>query len=118
MAGEAIIAVRDKQWLVSLTSFPWELKFRRGVGDPPSGIGLVLDMGGEQIIEVTTLPMLYCLDVAFLSESLVIVELYRNVSPGSQVASTLPVRYFFEVSSGDFQDIDTGDRVTLELLPS
>ncbi len=117
MAGEAIVIIRDWEWLVTLTNFVWELKTSRSVSAPASGTGMLLDVGYEQIIEVTTLPIPYPLDVAFISETMVITEVYRNVEPYSEIGSTLPARYFFEVGSGDLEGIDSGDRARLELLP-
>jgi hypothetical protein len=79
---------------------------------------MLFDTGFEQIIEVTTVPMLFSLDIAFLSEDLTVTEVYRDVEPGYMVASLAPVRYFIEVSAGEMADVEPGVLVSVELLPS
>ncbi len=118
MAGQAVVTIRDKQWQVAIADTPWELE--QGLGNIPellTGTGMLFDTGWEQTIAVTTVPMLFPIDVAFMSESLVITEVYRNVQPGYLITSTLPARYFLEVNAGEFEGIGSGDRALAELLP-
>jgi len=118
MPGQATITISDKQWQVSIADTPWELA--QGLGGIPelrAGTGTLFDLGWEQIVQVTTVPMLFSLDIAFLSETLVITEIYRNIEPGYMVTSTLPARYFLEVSAGELEGIDSGDRALVEFLP-
>jgi hypothetical protein len=61
--------------------------------------------------------MLFPIDIAFLSETMVVTEVYRNVEPGYIVTSTLPARYFLEVNAGELEGIDSGDRATVVFLP-
>ena len=77
---------------------------------------MLFDTGFEQTIEVTTAPMLFSLDIAFLSDDLVVIEVRRNVAPGYLVISTTPARYFLEVNAGELEDIDIGDEASAELL--
>jgi uncharacterized membrane protein (UPF0127 family) len=44
--------------------------------------------------------MLFPLDIAFISEDMVITEVYRNVQPGYLVTSMSSVSYFLEVNAG------------------
>jgi len=118
MSGEAVITIRDKQWQVSLASAPWELAQGLGsIPEIPTGIGMLFDMGEPQIITVTTQPMLFPLDIAFLSDSMLVTKLYRNIEPNYLVTSNLPARYFLEVNAGELEGIEPGDTVTIELLP-
>ena len=77
---------------------------------------MLFDTGWMQIIQVTTEPMLFSIDIAFLAEPLIITEVYRNVEPGYIVTSTLPARYILEVNAGELEGIDAGDSASVELL--
>ena len=118
MAGQVTVTIADKEWLASLADTPWELV--QGLGGIPEmapGTGMLFDLGFEQAITVTTEPMLFPLDIAFLSESLVVTEIYRNVQPGYHVNSTLPARYFLEVNANELEGIDSGSQASVDSLP-
>ena len=118
MAGQLTVIISNKEWLVSLAETPWELtQGLGGIPEIPQGTGMLFDMGFEQTITVTTEPMLFPLDIAFLSESLVITEVYRNVQPGYLVTSTSPARYFLEVNAGELDGIDSGSQASADSLP-
>ena len=118
MPGIAVIEIGASQWQVSVATTPWELA--QGLGGLPAidpGTGMLFDLGWEQTINVTTVPMLFPLDICFLSEGLVIVDIYQDVPPGYLVTSSLPARYFLEVNAGELEGVDTGDGASVELLP-
>ncbi len=118
MAGQALVTIKDKQWAVDITVTPWELS--QGLGgllEVPPDTGMLFDIGYEQFIEVTTVPMLFPIDIAFLAEDLTVIEVYRNVEPGYLVTSQKPARYFIEVNAGEFEDIVQGNDVIIEYLP-
>ncbi|MDD4986604.1 MAG: DUF192 domain-containing protein [Dehalococcoidales bacterium] len=118
MAGQAVVRIKDKEWLVSLAVIPWELE--QGLGglpELPMGTGMLFDLGVEQTIQVTTVPMLFPLDIAFLSEQLMVKEVYHNVEPGYLVTSTQPARYFIEVNAGELEGIAPGETVSVDFLP-
>ena len=118
MPGEAIVTIRDKQWGVNIASAPWELvQGLGGIAEIPPGTGMLCDTGWEQLITVTTESMLFPLDIAFLSESLVVVDLVQYFVPGHRITSVQPARYFLEVNAGEMDGIDLGDQVSVELLP-
>jgi hypothetical protein len=77
---------------------------------------MFFDTGYEQIIQVTTVPMLFPIDIAFFSESLVVTEVYPNVEPGFIVTPTSPARYFLEVNAGELEGIEVGDNAQVEIL--
>ena len=118
MAGQALVTIKDKQWAVDIAITPWELS--QGLGGLPEitpDTGMLFDLGFEQVIEVTTVPMLFPLDIAFLSEDMTITEVYRNVEPGYLVTSQSPARYFIEVNAGELEGITPGDTASVDLLP-
>ena len=117
MPGQAIITIKDKQWVVDIASTSWELS--QGLGglmELANGTGMLFDLGFEQAIEVTTVPMLFPLDIAFLSDDLVVTEVYRNVEPGYLVTSQAPARYFMEVNAGELEGVEPGDVALAEWL--
>ena len=117
MAGQALIRIADKEWFTDVATLPWELS--QGLGglvEIPPATGMLFDLGSGQTIEVTTVPMLFPLDIAFLSEDMAITEVYRNVEPGYLVTAQLPARYFLEVSAGEMEGIEPGASVSIEYL--
>ncbi len=117
MPGQAIVTIRGKQLQVSIATAPWELtQGLRGVSGLAPNTGMFFDTGYEQIIQVTTVPMLFPLDIAFFSQSLMVTEVYRNVEPGFMVTPTIPARYFLEVNAGELQGIESGDVALVEIL--
>ena len=117
MAGQVRVTIESKDWLASLASTPSELvQGLGGIPAMPQGTGMLFDMGFEQIIQVTTVPMLFPLDIAFLSETMVVTEIYRNVQPGYLVTSTSTARYFLEVNAGELDGVNSGSQASFELL--
>jgi len=111
------IAVKNKQWDISIATTPWEqTQGLGGLSDMPAQSGMLFDLGMSQTIQVTTVPMLFPLDIAFFSETLEITEIYRNIQPGYLVTSTSPARYFLEVNAGELEGVENGDQATVELL--
>jgi len=111
------IAVKNKQWNINIATNPWELtQGLGGLSDIPVQEGMLFDLGMPQTIQVTTMPMLFPLDIAFFSETLEITEVYRNIQPGYLVTSISPARYFLEVNAGELEGIESGDQATVELL--
>ncbi len=117
MAGRGIITINGHEWLVDLAITSWELG--QGLGGLPElapGTGMLFDLRSEQQITMTTVPMLFPLDIAFLSEDLTVTEVCRNIEPGYLVTSTLPARYFLEVNAGELEGIEAGDSLDLTVL--
>lgn len=67
MTGQATVTIKNKQWQVGVADTPWELA--QGLGGLPElapGIGMLFDTGWTQIIQVTTVPMLFPLDLSLI----------------------------------------------------
>jgi len=117
MAGQAVVKIGDKEWFTDVATLPWELsQGLGGIVEIPPATGMLFDMGFEQTIEVTTVPMLFPLDIAFLSEDFTVTETYRDIEPGYMVTSQLPARYFLEVNAGELAGIEPGASVSVESL--
>jgi uncharacterized membrane protein (UPF0127 family) len=117
MAGQAIVKIADREWAIDMATMPWELsQGLGGLSTLPAGTGMLFDLGWEQTIEVTTVPMLFPLDIVFLSGEMVITEIYRDVEPGYIVTSQAPARYFLEVNSGELADIEAGSEAEISLV--
>jgi len=111
------IAIKNKQWNINIATNPWELtQGLGGLSDMPIQEGMLFDLGMSQTIQVTTIPMLFPLDIAFFSETLEITEIYRNIQPGYLVTSTSPAHYFLEVNAGELEGVESEDHATVELL--
>ncbi|RAL70047.1 hypothetical protein C1G86_1574 [Dehalococcoides mccartyi] len=119
MSGQVKVTIGEREWLVALASNYWEQV--QGLGGIPSiapATGMLFDMGLGQIINVTTEPMLFPLDIAFLSEEMAITEIYHNVQPGFLVTSTSLAQYFLEVNASELDGIDSGSQASFQLLAS
>ena len=117
MPGQAIITIKDRQWAVDVAVTSWELsQGLGGIPELPAGTGMLFDLGYERTVQVTTVPMLFSLDIAFLSGDLTINEIYRDIAPGYLVTSQAPALYFLEVNAGELADIEPGDSITAEWL--
>ena len=117
MAGQVRVVIADKEWLADLANNYWEqVQGLGGLSGIPAGTAMLFDMGYEQTINVTTEPMLFALDIAFLSEALEVTEVYQNVAPGYHVTSIAPARYFLEVNAGELNGIAGGEPASLEVL--
>jgi len=118
MAGQAIVEIADRQWGVEVAITPWELaQGLGGIPGIPAETGMLFDMGYEQVIGVTTAPMLFSLDIAFLSDDLVVTEVYRDVEPGLLLNSASPARYFLEVNAGELEGVEAGATAVLIPIP-
>jgi uncharacterized membrane protein (UPF0127 family) len=117
MAEQIIFGIGSKEWQASLVSTSWELsQGLGGIAELPQNTGMLFNVGSERYIQVTTEPMFFPIDVAFLSEGLVVTETYRNIGPGYLIASENPARYFFEVNAGELDGIEPGDMASVSYL--
>ncbi|ACZ61403.1 LtrC-like protein [Dehalococcoides mccartyi VS] len=119
MAGQATVTIGNRQWSTDLATAPWELtQGLGGIQEIPPDTGMLFDLGFEQTITVTTEPMLFPLDITFLSEDLVVTEIYHNVQPGHLVTSMSAARYFLEVNAGELDGLVSGSQALFQLIAS
>jgi len=110
----AVVAIRDKSWDVQVPATTAEM--HQGLGGLESlaaNTGMFFDMGYECTIGVNTLEVLFNLDIAFISDDLVVTEVLRDVIPGLTFTSSYPSRYFLEINSGELEEIEVGDNVVV-----
>ena len=114
MAGQAVVQIRDKLWNVAVaTTYPELVAGLGGIASLPAGYGMLFDLGSDQYISVTTEPMLFPLDIAFISGALVVVGLAEDVPPGLVLTSNQPGRFFLEVNAGEMAELAVGDQVSI-----
>lgn len=117
MARQAAVIIKDRQWQVTVATDLWDLASGLGgILQIPAATGMFFDTGYAQRIPVTTEPMLFPVDIAFISETALVTEVYRNVMPGYIVLSDSPARYFLEVNAGELDGVFVGDDVALQML--
>ena len=119
MSEQAVVSINDSEWQVTVVNTPWEMaQGLGGLQQLPTGTGMLFDTGYEQLIQVTTVPMLFPLDIAFFSEDFTLLEVYHDIEPGYLVDATIPSRYFLEVNGRELADIESGVTVSIEYLDS
>lgn len=117
MSGQATITIGSKTWTVALATTPEELvRGLGGLASIPTGTGMLFDMGQEQSISVTTVPMLFPLDIVFFNSALIVNGIALNVAPGYLVTTEALARYFLELNAGEGKDISKGQQATVQVL--
>ncbi|MFC1957055.1 DUF192 domain-containing protein [Chloroflexota bacterium] len=117
MAAQIRFTIGDKEWQASLVGTSWELsRGLGGIAELPQNTGMLFDVGYERYVQVTTEPMLFPIDIAFLGDDLRVTEVCRNIGPGYLVMSEQPARYFFEVNAGELEDVMPGDTAFINYL--
>lgn len=114
MPGSATVTINDKQWAVDVAASPSELAAGLGgVASIAANTGMLFDLGSEQTVQVTTEPMLFNIDIIFISEDLKVVDVVSDVAPGYLLTEDTPVRFFLEVNAGEAEGIEAGDDVQI-----
>ena len=119
MPGQAIVTIRDKQWLTSLAKTYLELA--QGLSDipqMPSGTGMLFDLGYDTAFTVTTEEMLFPIDIIRVSSSMTVTDVAHNVLPGQLITSPHPARYFLEVNADEASGTSPADQVDIQLMAS
>ena len=114
------VTIGDNVWSVDIASSSAELTTGLGnIASLAAGTGMLFNMGTDQVIHVTTVPMLFNLDIAYIKivgESWVVSEIDRDVEPGVQLHSAEECRLFFEVNAGELVGVNVGDEVVISVL--
>jgi len=119
VAGQAIVTIDGKQWIVSVATTTAELVAGlSGIVSIPAGTGILFDMGVDQSsIPVNMSQMLFALDIVFINSTVGVVGVLHDVQPGEdaqfQADTTAGARYFLEMNAGEAEDIAVGDTVDL-----
>lgn len=106
MAGQATVIINDTVWNCDVASLPNELLAGlAGVSSIPAGTGMLFDFGsGQSEFDVTTVDMLFNIDIVFMSADGIVLGVASNVEPGRTVnftAADVACRYFMEVNAGE-----------------
>jgi uncharacterized membrane protein (UPF0127 family) len=116
MSGQAIVTIRDRQWICSVASTYEELTMGlSGVPSMPTGTGMLFILPQQQIVTVTAEGMLFPLSVIFIDNNLRVTEVALLLAPGDEGTTSLPCRYFLEVNVGEADSIQPGDVVSLQI---
>jgi len=111
----AAVIINLHHWDVAVAQTDAEL--RQGLGGLsfiPANTGMLFDMGAEQHISMTTVPMQFSLDVIFISLSTMkVVDIVRDMTPGNDYVSQVDAQYFMEVNAGEFVNVSIGDSVEI-----
>ena len=114
---QGIVAIKDKQWYVDIaTTYQEVTQGLGGVASIPEDTGMLFDLGYSQSVNITTYPMLFPIDIAFISNEFVITQIERNVPPGELIYPDSQVRLWLEVNANELEDIEVGDGVSIEVL--
>jgi uncharacterized membrane protein (UPF0127 family) len=120
MPGQAVVAIRDKQWSVTVANTYAELTTGlSGVESIPSQTGMLFDLGYDsKTIQVDMSRMLFPLDIIFINSTQGVVGVMQNVEPGQSAEldnEALPgARCFLEVNAGEAEGIEDGDSVNIQ----
>jgi len=115
-AAIGTVTIGENQWQVELAATPAELAAGLGgLESIPAATGMLFDLGITRSVQVTTEPMLFNIDVIFISEALQVEDIVLNVPPGYLITQETPVRYFLEVNAGEAEGVETGDAVDMTL---
>ena len=109
------VAIGAKNWYAWVATTTSEIA--SGLGGQlslPSGSGMLFSLPTRQRVTVTTVPMLFNLDIAFIKDG-VVSQIEQDVAPGRSIPSDETVDSFFEVNAGDLDGIIVGDAVSTEV---
>ena len=109
------VAIGAKNWYAWIATTTSEIA--SGLGGQlslPSGSGMLFSLPTRQRVTVTTVPMLFNLDIAFIKDG-VVSQIEQDVAPGRSIPSDETVDSFFEVNAGDLDGIIVGDAVSTEV---
>jgi uncharacterized membrane protein (UPF0127 family) len=119
MSGQALVTIRDHQWLVNLATDYLELiQGLSNIPQIPSGTGMLFDLGYDTVFTVTTKEMLFPIDIIRISGAMTVADVAHDVQPGQLVTSETPARYFLEVNANEANGINLSDQAAVQLTAS
>ena len=108
-----IVTIRDKVWNVLITETLSEMA--TGLGGQtslPAGNGMLFPIVPPRTVVVTTVPMLFNIDIGFIRDGAV-YRIVDDAEPGNLVESIGWVDYFLEVNEVELLEIQPGDLVSI-----
>ncbi len=120
MPGEAVVAIKDKQWSVAVANTYTELTSGLSeVESLPAQTGMLFDMGTDYSdMSIDMSRMLFPLDIIFINSTQGVVGVLHDVQSGEDAYfsnNALPgARCFLEVNAGEAEGIEVGDSVDIQ----
>lgn len=111
------IIIDNEQWQTNIATTSQELS--QGLGNLesiPEHYSMLFDLGYPRYVSVTTQPMLFPIDIAFISGDFIVTQIERDVQPGLLIASNEPARAWLETNSDELADIEVGDGIIIDVL--
>ena len=108
----ATVSINDRTWTVEVMATPAELNLGlsyRDVLAPDNG--MLFDLGQTRAVLVNAYNMLFPISIVFIDENFVVTDVVQLLSPGEDVATAVPCRYFLEVNEQEAVDVEVGDSV-------
>ncbi|MBU0599038.1 DUF192 domain-containing protein [Patescibacteria group bacterium] len=108
------VTISDKTWAVDIANTQEEIQ--AGLSGWPSlflNHGMLFDLGSDLTVTITTLQMLFSLDIIFFNSSGVVTEIMYGLAPGNTEPSAIPARFFLEVNAGEAEGVVAGDYVVI-----
>lgn len=110
MASYGTITYGLNTWTITYLTNPTDLaNGLSGVNALSPGYAVLFDMNSSSIITVTTMNMLFNLDIVFTNASGVVTEVWRNIAPGQVFQTEHPAMYFIEMNAGEAVGVEVGD---------
>ena len=119
MASYGTVTITPDVWTITYLTNPVDLA--NGLSGIPSlaaGYAVIFDMGRTGNIQVTTMNMLFNLDIVFLNADHNVTEVWRNVAPGQILETEYPAAYFIEMNAGEASGIEVGDTAIVNTTSS
>jgi len=108
------VTIGERTWEVYIAdSFDERMSGLGGWSSLSPNIGMLFVMGYEAPIQVTTVPMLFDLDIVFINSDLEVTDVSRNIAPDNIIQGQ--GSYFLEVNADEAQDVSVGDTVLMSL---
>ncbi len=115
------VAIASREWEVTVaTTAAEKAAGLGGLASIPAGSGMLFAYDSVQPITVTTEPMLFNLDIIFITQTtvvyqvsviLTVAQVDENVAPNRLIAGE--GKYFLEVNAGEASGLQIGDVVVI-----
>ena len=76
--------------------------------------GMLFDLGTLTPFYLTTSKMHFPLDLVFISQDLMVLDIWSNVRPGKDKLFAPECRYFLELNAGEASNIIPGEQIKME----